>query len=192
MPNNESVYAPPKSEIFHPSKDSELTCDGNSVVAKADTSWPARCYICNHQAHQRLKVKVTYLAWWLPIVGMAVVLVCQFLLMRVIEPLICLFFLQLFMQKKIRIALPVCDRHKIQRQRVFWVQLLGTVLFVCCLVGAFVWSMQILVAVALVALVGLVISAFFYRKLYSPRHQDGLFWIKGTGQAFRDSLPPFY
>lgn len=191
MLDSESVYAPPKSRVLDKAADSELASDGRYVVARAETHWPARCYRCNDDAHQRLALKVTYMAWWLPFVGVAILFACQFFLMRIIEPLIVLLLLSFFVRKNIRIKLPICDHHELQRKRLFWAQWLGVLLFTLCLIGALILHTGILGIGVLIALLGLIALSFFNRKLYASRYQDGLFWIKGTGQAFRDSLPPF-
>ncbi len=162
---NQSVYSPPNSQVIDKTNIIPLSSDGNRVVAQIETQWPTRCYQCNAVAIAGEPRRLQYFPRWL----IMLFLPC--------------FFLIPFLGS------------------VTSLMVISGAVFVIYITLSYVFTRQLLVNLPVCEthrmsdkpfLTILWFKNSFLRQTMTVvRYQDGLFWIRGTGQAFRDSLPPF-
>lgn len=204
MSNNESVYAPPKSCAFNTKKQHELTADGQFIVVRSTMPWIACCYRCNEPTRRQISIKVNYVPSWVGIFFVAGVLGGTALLSpyfpAAVKPFVLLFSLGMLiavlcLQKTLRLKCFICDKHFGHRRRfiigrwlAFTVYLLGAIDIITTQYIDWQYWLYVILAVMLVV----AYWRYTYPNLTASHYQDGLFWIKGTGQAFRDSLPPLH
>lgn len=197
----ENVYAAPKSQVVNTEKLFELCVDGRFVVTRRDTDWGVRCYCCNEVASEAIKVKLTCQPK-LPMIAFVVFLLAGGLLeslgfvkvnMHWLMPLwviLCFSCLVLgaILTKRIKLSVPLCGRCRRIRKCLACVLFLLIVVFVVLLFVAPSWAVLPFAVLIVVA----IVSSVLHPRLQISKEQDGLFWVKGVSQVFRDNLPEFY
>lgn len=198
----ENVYAAPKSQIVDDSKPFALCGDGRFVVTRRDTDWGNRCCYCNAVAEKKSTMRINYYPFWAKFFGFILALLVIFTLrlgvllpvVMVMSVLLVVIFSVYLMGKTIKVHVTLCAEHRKMRFSHRCVVALFLLLFV--LVQYATVRLQLPVGLYAVFVVLLVVAFIVMvmllpKPLVSMRQLDDLFWVKGTGEAFRDNLPEF-
>ena len=164
-----------------------------------DSALPERCVVCNEAAPQRVGRTVYWSsAAWRSFSALAPfamvfagVALEQPILAALFWPvLLVLLVIHFIIRKKLKLELPVCERHRRHRNilRAFSVAaLVGTGLILMNL-GADLWPLLV-AAVALIIVLALVQSYIGVQAVSLRRLDAHYAWLGGTGRAFRQALP---
>ena len=154
--------------------------DAKVLVIVPDSPMPPRCIKCNEPAHEPTKNRKVY--WHHP--GYYFLLLLNILLYAIVA---------LFVRKTARVNAGLCAGHKKRRRIAIalgWVgALAGTVLLVA---SASADDAAPMVILGLFVTMGSVVASMIYaRVVYAKRIDASYVRLKGCGQAFLESLPPF-
>lgn len=185
--NTDNLYAAPKADISPKAasshEDERVYQHGKWVITHEEELWPNRCYQCNAPTGNTKSVKLIYFNPW-------------FYLTILISWLITVVLYFIF-RKQATIELPICEFHEARWKKhqtirnvlgILLVLTVGIIMFVLIQrIGdeMLVWFLSALAAVFLLAL---IIMSFKSQKPRLTKYVEGTLWIRGTGQAFRDSL----
>ena len=168
-------YQPPQSNLLRPEMQaSDLKRYKNYVILDSDTVWPARCMKCNAPTDFKKKTNLTYVNPWI--------------YLSVLINILVTVVLALIFQKKFTLQLPLCETHKIRRQRFLIAQWSGLAALIGMLVVAYTAKLPALFVAAGILFIALVISALVSRLAYIAKYKDGKLWLKGIGKPFLASL----
>ena len=192
-------YEAPKAKLEEVLPAGTLWRDGNLVRMARDSALPERCVVCNEAAAQRVARTVYWssAAWrsFSALAPFAMVLagvaLDQPILAALFWPmLLVLLVIHFIIRKKLKLELPVCERHRRHRnilRALSVAALLGTGLILVNL-GADLWPLLV-AAVALIIALALVQSYIGVQAVSLRRLDAQHAWLGGTGKAFRQALP---
>jgi len=171
-------YAPPHASL-DPQGPESLWRDGNVLVMRPGSTLPPRCVKCNEPAELPLKPRKVY--WHQPWVYILLLNLLVYALVALI------------LRKRAVLAPGLCPRHR--RHRWFGIAL-GWGGSLCALGLMYLGATQdifALVVLGLTALLGSVIAGVILARVVNPSRIDKDFVrLRGCGQAFLESLPPFH
>lgn len=172
----DSIYAAPKSELTN-AEPAEIYRYKHYVILNSDAAWPARCFKCNADSAVRKKVNVAYVNPWI-------------YLTLLITPIVTIV-LALIFQKKFSIDLPICDSHLKKRKNFVIFQWTALLLMIAGFILGAALNSELLFILSLLLLLMVVIAAIAGRMIHLAKFKDDHLWVRGTGKAFLQSLPPF-
>lgn len=172
-----SPYAAPKSELNHQNSHSSSAfyAHKKNVIFKPETPWPSRCFKCNKETSRKKKLTLVYVNPWVYLT-----LFIWFVITII---------LSLFVQKKFKIELPVCDVHIKKRRRFLLMQWSLLLLALAVFAAGIHYMNDIVIALAIALVLVVVIAAIFGRMVVATKFKDEQLWVRGTGKEFRASLP---
>jgi hypothetical protein len=192
-------YAPPAAELERRGQVGEVVRKGKLIGMRPDGQLPPRCVACNAQAEGDRSTRVLYwspLAWRVSVLA-AIVALLGLSAAGVVAAAIAFWPAMLMaavanfiIRKKVSLELAVCERHRRIQAALTWAAALGIAL----VVAGIYYLMRIdpsalLVAVTAMFAVGIARSRTGALAVRIARLERDRLWLKGTGKAFRESLP---
>lgn len=172
-------------ESYNPT---QLYRDKKYVVATESTEWPDLCYKSGEPADNKITLTRSYTS--------------LLFALTIFLPILLSVFMGLFGGKSLTMTFAVSDRHLRQRKMFKWTQmgfvllLVGSIALIIADVDARYQTRVVNSALAivgslslLVVLVIAIVSKTLHAAKFKKYKGHKLFWIKGTGQTFRDQLP---
>ncbi len=200
MSDSFNPYAPPAANLEHRGQIGEVWRDGKLVAMHREGQLPPRCVACNSPALLRRNERTLY---WTPPAWRGSVIAVLALLFTLSANGVVLAALafwpvvliaavtNIVIRKKTSLSVGVCDRH-----RRLQAALTGSALAsVAAVAGGMFYFVAENRPGLLFALVILMFAIGIARSRSGPlavriaRMSDDRLWLKGTGRAFRDSLP---
>lgn len=193
-------YAPPAAEVEHRGQIGEVWRDGKLVAMSPDGQLPPRCVACNSPALARRNERTLY---WTPLAWRGSVFALLALLFALSANGVVLAALafwpvvliaavaNIVIRKKVALSIGVCDRHR-RIQTAMTGSALASIAAVAGGIFYFVAENRASVLFALVILMfalGIARSRSGALAVRIARMDADRLWLKGTGKAFRDSLP---
>lgn len=192
-------YAPPAAELEHRDQVGDVVRKGKLIGMHPEGQLPARCVACNALAADERMARVLYwspFAWRSSALAVVVALlglsaVGINLAALVFWPVALIAMIaNLVIRKKVSIDLAVCARHRRIHSALSWAAGLGVLLVVAGIVNVMrIHSIALFLAIAVMFAVGLARSRTGALAVRIADIEPGRLWLKGTGKAFRDSLP---
>jgi hypothetical protein len=200
MPTSVNPYAPPTAELERRGEIGEAFKKGKLIAMHPEGQLPPRCVTCNAAASDRRIARTLYWSppvWRWSMLAVSVVLLGLASAGVVIAAIafwpvmIIAGIVNLIVRKKFPLDFAICERHRRIHAALTWAAALG---IAAVIGGAFVLPSADQGG-ALIALL-LVMFALGIARSYSgalavriARLEQDRLWLKGTGKAFRDSLP---
>lgn len=192
-------YAPPAAELERRGQVGEVFRKGKLVGMHPEGQLPPRCVACNAQVAEHRTTRVLYwspLAWRVSAVAAIVALLGLSTAGVVVAALafwpamLIAAVTNFVVRKKVSVDLAVCERHRRIQSTLTWAAVLGIALVVAGIYYLIrIDPSVLLVAVAAMFAVGIVRSRTGALAVRVARLEHDRLWLKGTGRAFRDSLP---
>ncbi len=192
-------YAPPAAELERSGQVGEVFRKGNLIGMHPEGQLPPRCVACNAQATEH---RVTRVLYWSPLAWRASAVAVIFALLGLSAAGVIVAALAFWpamliaavanfvIRKKVSVDLAVCERHRRFQSALTWAAALGIALVVAGIYYLIrIDPTALLVAVAAMFAVGIVRSRTGALAVRVARLERDRLWLKGTGKAFRDSLP---
>jgi len=192
-------YAPPAAELERRGQIGEVFRKGNLIGMHHEGQLPARCVVCNAQATEYRVTRALYwspLAWRVSAIA-AIVALLGLSAAGIVVAAVAFWpavliaaIVNFIIRKKVSVDLAVCERHRRVQSALTWAAVLGIALVVAGIYFLIrIDPSALLVAVAAMFAVGIVRSRTGALGVRVARLERDRLWLKGTGKAFRDSLP---
>ena len=199
MKDTFNPYAPPAAELERRDQVGEVFRKGNLVGMQPEGQLPARCIACNGPAAAERVSRVLYWsppAWRVSVVATIVALLGLSAAGVVVAalafwPVILIAAVaNMAVRKKVSLDVAVCERHRRLQAASTWAAALGIALVVA---GIFyliqIDAVAFFLATILMFVLGILRSRTGALAVRIARLERDRLWLKGTGKAFRDSLP---
>lgn len=172
-------YAPPKASL-DPQSPESLWRDGKVLVVRPDSPLPARCVKCNAPAHLPLKRRKMY---WHP---------AWVYLLLFLSPLIYII-VALIVRKCATLSPGLCDAHR----RRHWLGIAlgwgGSLLALLLMFLGATYEYCSMAVIGMILFLGAIVAGIILARVLQPERIDkDYIRLRGCGQAFLDTLPPFY
>ncbi len=200
MDTSHNPYAPPAAQVESLEQIGEVSRAGRLVEMPLAGQLPPRCVHCNAAAPSSRVARTLFWlapAWrWslLAVALMPVALALSGVLAAAILILpvaLLAAIVNVIVRRKIPVALAVCERHRRQQQALTWAAWLS----IAAVIGgapALIATGQgsaLFVLVTVMLLLGIVRSRAPALGVRIARLSGERLWLRGTGKAFRESLP---
>jgi hypothetical protein len=186
-PRNSNPYAPSKASLQQTSPDpnarpANVTAwrDERVMVMLPDAPIPQRCVKCNDPAEQPTKMRKVY--WHSP--WLYLLLLFNVLIFAIVAAVV---------RKKATVAAGLCTIHKKRRRAVLTIAWVGALLgIVLIFMGANSAAGIGAVLFGILVVLGAIIFGMIAGRVVVPtRIDDRYVRLKGCGEAYLDTLPPF-
>ena len=203
MADSFNPYAPPEADLDAPHEAGGVWRDGGLVRMERNATLPGRCVACNAPALPKRVDRALYwtpwqwrvAAWGTPLamIGLAFGGM-ETAGVLVLPAIVILAIANAIIRKRVEVELGLCARHARIRLALGWagvgcVALVMGSMFAIDLIGAGNLATVIGAAAVLLLMVGIAYSFTTSQRVAVSRLNPQHAWLRGTGQAFRDSLP---
>ncbi len=200
-PSGFDPYAPPRAELDSEHQVGSVFRVGKTVRMERNGSLPERCVACNAAAAPKRVARTLYWVRWewrlfirvLPLALLGLAAAGLELAGMVFFPaVLVLIIANVIIRKRVDLGIGLCARHWRVRRTLGWLGVGASMsIFPLVIVTLRESVLQFLVPASMVATLALGIAYAFTgaQRVAIGRIDARHAWLKGTGQAFRESLP---
>jgi hypothetical protein len=161
-----------------PAKDHTAWREGKKVVARNETSLPARCYKCNHEV---ASPPLTRKLYWHP----------AWYYLFIFFNIIIYAIVAMIVRKKATLKIYLCERHAQRRKNFIIGGWSGAALAIIVVITGISLNLGWMIALGFVGLLAAIIIGIAGAQVARPARIKGdTIWLTGSGKEFIASLPP--